>query len=97
LLFLQFIIDASARLADLTLLTQQLHLILYIQYVHRTVVCFTQCTATCGNIAENVNKAFIDAPASSTKDWPACNTKKNTVANMAGVRHCQFLAESHLG
>jgi hypothetical protein len=45
-------------------------------------------------------RTFIYAPASPTKDWPARN-KKNTIANMAGVRHRQFwlkviCAESHL-
>jgi hypothetical protein len=40
-------------------------------------------------------RTFIDAPASSTKDWPARN-KENTIANIAGVRYRQFLAESHL-
>jgi hypothetical protein len=34
-------------------------------------------------------RTFIDAPASPTKDWSARN-KKNTIANMAGVRHRQF-------
>jgi hypothetical protein len=38
-------------------------------------------------------RTFIDAPGSPTKDWPAPN-KKHTIANMAGVRPRQFLAES---
>jgi hypothetical protein len=44
----------------------------------------------------SLKMSFIDAPASSTKDWPARN-KEKTIANMAGVRHRQFLAESHFG
>jgi hypothetical protein len=45
-------------------------------------------------------RTFINAPASPTKDWPARN-KKNSISNMADVRHRQFLlkviwAESHL-
>jgi hypothetical protein len=57
-----------------------------------------QSNATCDETPEQQRavislkmsiRTFINAPASQTKDWPARN-KKNTIANMAGMRHQQF-------